>query len=132
MANATGGQVLDFKTNNIKNRPVGQTLEQYMYRGMPVDDIPGLGNKNGIPTIASARDIGNIGAGFEAAYHGLNWAQTRIGFDALQSIQDRGLSLEGETSQSAQRMGFRMGAAAYEAAHPWMSVGTLEKPFPAH
>jgi hypothetical protein len=127
MKNATGGGKYDFKTNGIKGVPAGEK-GQYMYRGMSVDGVPGLGGSGGLPTIASARDIGNIGAGFEAGSNGLNWAQARLGFDGLQSKQDGKLSLEGQTTQLAEKVGFNLGSSAYRAEHP--SVDTND--YPAH
>lgn len=35
--------------------------------------------------IASARDIGNLGAGYIAGKKGMPWGLARAGFDALQS-----------------------------------------------
>ena len=60
---------------------------------------------------ASARDIGNYGAGYIAGRAGMNWKTARIGFDALESFQNSRLSSEGMTTQKAERMGYEAGAA---------------------
>lgn len=130
MKNATGGQPLDFKTNGIADRSKGQSATEYMYRGMPIDDVKGLVNKSGVPTIASARDIGNVGAGYVAGDNGLTWGQARVGFDALQSYQEGKPATEGMTTQLAQRIGFHLGAENYANDHPWSSP--TENPYPAH
>ena len=95
--NATGGKEYDFKTNGIQGIPKSER-EQYEYRGMPVNDVPGLSDKSGVPVIATARDIGNAGAGYVSGNNGLTWEQARLGFDGLQSKQDGKFSLEGPTT----------------------------------
>jgi hypothetical protein len=63
---------------------------------------------------ASARDIGNIAAGYVAGVNGIPWVLARSAFDGLQTRQD-GKSLfgpwskEGKTSQNAQKYGWRHG-----------------------
>jgi RHS repeat-associated protein len=132
MLNARGRQYYDFKTNGIADRPKGESLTQYMYRGMPVDGVQGLENKDGLHTIASARDIGNVGAGYMAGNNGLNWSQARMGFDGLQSIQDRKfVAIEGQTTQLAERIGFNLGIENYKVEHPWSSlISPTDNPFP--
>src|SRR5699024_10860205 len=61
MLNATGGEVYDFKTRGINERPENVSRTQYAYRGMPL---------NG--KIASARDVGNYAAGYIAGKNGLS------------------------------------------------------------
>jgi hypothetical protein len=96
MPNATGGKDYDFKTNNMPSRLTRQAREQYTYRGMPFEG-----------KIASARDIGNFGAGAVAASNSLNWSGARTGFDGLQKWQDKSMfSVEGKPTQLAQRAGF--------------------------
>lgn len=112
---AKGGEALDFKTNGIESRSKDQTAGQYMYRGMPVDDVAGLGDNSTIPTIATARDIGNIGAGYVAGDNGLSWAQARLGFDLLESKQQGKIAVEGQTTQQAQRIGYNLGIESYKA-----------------
>lgn len=117
--NATGGKEYDFKTNEIQDRPKGESVTQYEYRGMPVNGVAGLGDKSDVPIIATARDIGNVGAGYVAGDNGLTWAQARVGFDGLQSKQDGKFSLEGPTTQFAERAGYNLGIKNYVATHPW-------------
>lgn len=119
--NATGGKEYDFKTNGIQDRPKGESVTQYEYRGMPVNDVAGLGDKAGVPIIATARDIGNAGAGYVAGDNGLTWAQARLGFDGLQSKQDGKFSLEGPTTQLSERAGYNLGIKNYVNTHPWQT-----------
>ncbi|MGY6744903.1 MAG: RHS repeat-associated core domain-containing protein [Cecembia sp.] len=100
MANATGGKDLDFKTRGIDQREAGTTETQHMYRGSKTKD----------GSFGSARDFGNMGAGIVAARKGLSWGVARLGFDALQSIQERGIATEGVPTQSAQKVGFSIGS----------------------
>jgi RHS repeat-associated protein len=131
ISNAKGGEPLDFKTNGIADRPKEQSADQYMYRGMPVDDVKGLTDKSAVPTIASARDIGNIGAGYVAGSNGLTWAQTRLGFDILESKQQGGIAVEGPTTQAAQKTGYNLGIQHYKAKHPFRySINPPDRPFP--
>ena len=133
MKNATGGEKYDFKKTGISDRPKGVSAEQYMYRSMPVTDVKGLAANSGVPTIATARDIGNVAAGYEAGVNGLNWAQARLGFDLLQSKQEGGIAVEGPTTQFAQKAGFDLGVAQYKIDHPWKStVSPTDQPFPPH
>jgi len=41
------------------------TDDQYKYRGIPIDSVSGFINGNGLLTIASVKDIENIGAGYK-------------------------------------------------------------------
>jgi RHS repeat-associated protein len=132
MKNGTGGKIFDFKTNGIKGIPANERT-QYMYRGMSVDGVAGLSNNNGSPTIASARDIGNVGAGYVAGDNGFNWAQSRLGFDGLQSIQQGKIAVEGTTTQLAEKIGFDLGAKSYQSKFPWSSaIYPTDNPFPVH
>ena len=99
IANAKGGEPLDFKTRDIENRPAGTSREQYQYRG----SVTSSGK------IGSARDFGNIGAGIVAGRNGLGWGDARLGFDGLQSIQEGRLATEGVPTQKAQRLDFNIG-----------------------
>ncbi|HEX2847071.1 MAG TPA: RHS repeat-associated core domain-containing protein, partial [Chitinophagaceae bacterium] len=131
ISNAKGGEPLDFKTNGIADRPKEQSADQYMYRGMPVDDVKGLTDKSAVPTIASARDIGNIGAGYVAGSNGLTWAQARLGFDILESKQQGGIAVEGPTTQAAQKAGYNLGIQHYKSKHPFRySINPPDRPFP--
>lgn len=81
------------------------TMDQYKYRGMPFKDA------GTDIAYASARDIGNYVAGYIAGRVGMNWKTARMGFDALESAQNRRLSSEGMTTQKAERMGYEAGAS---------------------
>lgn len=127
--NAYGGQALDFKKQGAV--PEGQTLDQHQYRGMPVDGVPGLGDKSGLPTIATARDVGNVAAGYVAGNTGMNWGQARLGFDGLQSFQDKKISREGLTTTLAQTIGYKMGVENFTKEHPFKaSISPPAAPFP--
>jgi RHS repeat-associated protein len=131
--NAKGGEKYDFKTNGIAGIPKGESATQYQYRGMPVDGVKGLENGTGVPTIATARDIGNIGAGYVAADNGIPWGATRAAFDALQSKQEGKPAIEGATSQLAQKVGFNLGVVDYQQNHPLSyDLNPFDSPFPAH
>jgi len=105
MGNAKGNEKYDFKTRGIDTKGE-MSNEQYHYRGMPFED-----------KIASARDIGNYGAGFVAGKNVIPWFASRLAFDALeshQSIQRKGgLKTEGQPSQQAQRAGHNAGYQSY-------------------
>jgi RHS repeat-associated protein len=108
MNNAKGGQKYDFKStgpngevNWMKGNVAQGDQAAYTYRGGTVDGVPGLSGGDGLPTIASARDIGNIGAGFVAGSNGMSWSDARLGFDALQSKQQGQIAVEGQPTQMA-------------------------------
>ncbi len=92
--NAQNGGKYDFKTQGDANN----------YRGMPLGVT-----KKGIPIYTSARDIGNIAAGYIAAINGLPWFDSRICFDGYQSLVKGGLAIEGISSQNAQFYGWTAG-----------------------
>jgi hypothetical protein len=114
MWNATGGKIYDFKERGIENRPKGMTEIQYRYRGMPIKESDGSGYR----VYTSARDVGNIAAGYMAGRKGLLWEEARFGFDGLETLQHfPGLwETEGLPTQQAQRIGFDNGSAIY-----WMN-----------
>ena len=100
--NANTYQLYDFKNSN-------GTIEksddkQNMYRGMPI-----CVNQNGEIVYSSARDIGNMAAGYIAGSNGISWGATRIVFDGLQSKQSKRLTIEGISSRNAQYLGWCMG-----------------------
>jgi len=135
MANATRGKRYDFKRQDIEgNIAPGQTELQYMYRAMPIDGITGLKrSENELPTIATARDIGNVAAGFVAGDNGLNWQQARLGFDLLQSYQRRTIEVEIPTTQFAERLGHNLGLEHYAKKHPINNfLSSPSHPFPPH
>lgn len=78
------------------------------YRGMPITNIEFTFDV--LTTYSSAKDIGNMAAGYIAGKKGLTWEQARCGFDGLQKLQDGNFkSVEKASSQNAQRYGFTMG-----------------------
>ena len=86
--NAKGTEYYDFKTTNATSQQIYCNVLDF-YRGMPV------GSYNKLPVFASARDVGNIAAGYMAASKGISWRNARyFGFDALQTSQKFG---KGET-----------------------------------
>jgi hypothetical protein len=97
-SSAKNGERYDFKSwggNNERNH----------HRGMPIK------NSDGNTVYASARDVGNYGAGYVVGKNGLTWKEARLGFDSFQSFKDGSLSqgkwsIEGNVSQSAQGRGF--------------------------
>ena len=102
-AHALPGGILDFKATDgsfaIKYKGKDQ------YRGMPIGTT-----KSGQVIISSARDIGNIAAGYEAGSHRLSWNTTRLFFDGLQKIQDKNIeSRESISSVNAQKYGWEIG-----------------------
>ncbi|MFY7815530.1 MAG: RHS repeat-associated core domain-containing protein, partial [Chryseobacterium taeanense] len=124
MANGKGGEKYDFKTNGpngeaggADQRPEGMTLQQYTYRGVLFSLDTGNKTDN-VAVIASARDIGNFGAGYIAGNNGLSWGMARLGFDALQSKQEGKLATEGQTTQQAQKVGFNVGRQVWINNHP--------------
>ncbi len=93
--NARNFEKYDFKTTNGNDTPDPNLSP---YRGMPFGK-----DANGNQIYTSARDIGNIGAGYISGIKGLPWIIHRIGCDAYQ----RGR--EGKSSVNAQRYGWEMG-----------------------
>ena len=97
---------LDFKrTNGVLAK---HSVNADPYRGM----VLGYSN-NALPIISSARDVGNMAAGYEAGINGLEWSTTRLFFDTLESFQQRDFTKEIESSQNAQRYGWENGRKKY-------------------
>jgi len=119
MPNATGGKHYDFKARGRKELPV-KDWDKHHYRGMlfqGVDNIPG--NEKGTTVFASARDIGNVGAGYVAGSNGWNWSNTRTAFDALQKWQQKNpFAVEGKPSQYAQKIGHNAGYNIWAQKNP--------------
>ena len=98
---ARNNHPLDFKVTN----GTGELLKKSeFYRGMSIGET-----KDGKNLITSARDIGNITAGYVAAYNGLSYAEARIGFDGYQSITNDKIQLEGISTRNAELYGFNWG-----------------------
>ena len=103
MDNAKGGQKYDFKRTNGTNKVLYTDNGSY-YRGMPVQT-----QKDGTKVYTSARDVGNIAAGYIAGLYGVPWEMARKQFDALESQQKGYPTVEGISSQNAQRVGWNTG-----------------------
>lgn len=106
--NAYSGQLFDFKRTNgtrLISDDYGPKDDIGKYRGMPLyDDI-----ESGLSVYVSARDVGNIVAGYVAGYNGIPWVTTRLSFDALQSLQEKNLAKEDMGSQQPQIYGYGIG-----------------------
>lgn len=74
-----------------------------IYRGMPLGR-----SEDGQQIYTSARDIGNIAAGYIAGINGLSWTVARLGFDGYQSFSDKKISFEGISTSNAQWVGYNM------------------------
>ena len=46
---------------------------------------------------------------------GLSWGESRLGFDTLQSIQERGFSTESSSTQLAEKEGWNKGVNYFNA-----------------
>jgi hypothetical protein len=95
MANASLGEKYDFKSIGAGNR-TGAAYETYVYRGT------NIGTKDGIPVYTSARDVGNIAAGYVAGSNGISWKEARIAFDFKQG------GIEGRSTRNAEYWGWKM------------------------
>ena len=95
MMNARNNKPYDFKVTNGTNGPI-EGID--IYRGMPV----GVNGK-GQTIYTSARDIGNIAAGYVAGVNGMSWEASRIAFDLYQG------GMEGKSTKNAERYGWTMG-----------------------
>jgi RHS repeat-associated protein len=95
MGKAMNGQEYDFK--------------QYgdPYRGMPA---PFMGGQT---TIASARDIGNYGAGYKAGMKGLSPIITFLGFTLYDCKQNGRIGIEPKGSRVPQWIGYKNGIKQY-------------------
>lgn len=118
---ATGGGKYDFKRTNGTNGVLFNTSEEF-YRGMPINFE---GSDPNLPVFASARDVGNMGAGIVSARNGTSWFSTRLAFDALEIKQKHGFwktfwlypvflyESESSSTQFAERLGWRIGRDIY-------------------
>jgi RHS repeat-associated protein len=104
---ATTCEPLDFKRRGQESRGVLSEI-QHWYRGSLTAD----------GSIASARDFGNLAAGFFAGKNGFPWFETIIAFNLLEIQQDIGKGLwpsfsEPPGTRKAQRIGYEMGVQIY-------------------
>lgn len=129
IGNAKGNEPLDFKNRGINDRDQNTTVAQYQYRGMSF---------NG--KVASARDVGNYGAGYVAGSHGLGWSTSRFGFDALQTKQEKGIwntilyypfnrVNEGQPTQRAERAGHTDGERVFNISRKFKNALTVPSNF---
>ncbi len=115
MYNGTAGKKYDFKRTGNGDATVYHTEEDY-YRGMPIMD-----KVNNQRIYASARDVGNVGAGIVAGYNGMHWDEARAGFDGLETYQSYSetgtLKWKTETAstQYGQRVGMELGEKLLKA-----------------
>ena len=92
-------------TNGIAKEPIPDIDP---YRGMPI-------SFGGDSYYASARDIGNIAAGYIGGINGLGWLLLRLGADGYQSIMTSRkknaltIDFEGHSTTSAQMIGWKKG-----------------------
>ncbi len=93
--NARHGMPYDFKVSNGSGEHIGDDMH---YRGMPI----GI-NGDGQTIFSSARDIGNIAAGYIAAANGMTWEMSRMAFNIYQG------GIEGISTRNAEFYGWRMG-----------------------
>ena len=124
MDNAKTGQRYDFKVTNGTNIWLYDKVDDY-YRGMPLGK-----NNKGNMIYSSARDIGNIAAGYVAGVHAVPWKMARKEFDKLESTQKGFSSVEGISSQNAQRVGWEIGHSKAPAGlipRLWRSRAAIKK-----
>lgn len=123
MMNATGGEKYDFKKKGLADQPKGTDMLVYEARGMSGDGITGMSNNSGVPLILTARDVGNIAAGYVAGENGFTWGQSRVALDGLETAQQVkqghwAWTKEESATQGAQRVGFDFGTQVYNREHP--------------
>jgi hypothetical protein len=102
MANAGNGGKYAFKVTNGTDKPIAGID---IYRGMPIGKTG-----NGQTIFSSARDIGNIAAGYVAGANGMSWDASRIAFDAYQSKVNGRPSIESISTRNAEYYGWRIGS----------------------
>jgi RHS repeat-associated protein len=101
--NAGNNEKFDFKSTNGTDK-VKFTSHQDYYRGMPI-----MGKVNDQTVFASARDVGNILAGYVAGADGQTPLFTRIGFDLYQSYRAGVITAEHRSTQAPQAIGYAIG-----------------------
>lgn len=114
MMNARNNKPYDLKVTNGTNTPI-EGID--IYRGMPIGK-----NGKGQTIFTSARDIGNIVAGYIAGANGMSWEASRTAFDAYQH------GIEGLSTRNAERYGWTMGynntSFNKKMNNLWKSVGS--------
>ena len=102
--NAFNGNKYDFKVTNGTERKIYKSVIEF-YRGMPVK------TKKGQTFYTSARDIGNIMAGYKAGASGLDWSAVADAFDRYESRSFSIKKHEGFSTRNAEMYGFMLGRA---------------------
>jgi hypothetical protein len=97
MANASLGEKYDFKSIGVSGNMTEYEKIQHYYRGT------NIGTKDGVPVYTSARDVGNIAAGYVAGSNGVSWKESRVAFDLKQG------GFEGLSTRNAEYWGWKMG-----------------------
>ena len=105
MLNARNGEPYDFK---VTNGTEGAIDGIDIYRGMPI-----MTDEKGVTTYTSARDVGNMMAGYVAGRKGLPWVIARLGFDGYQSRNKFFWTPEGKSTKNAQKVGWKQGRRTY-------------------
>ena len=100
MLKARYGHKYDFKLTNGGNTA---TTAGSIYRGLPI-----LRSTDGVQFYGSARDVGNIVAGYYAAAYGFTWEEAREAFDAYNKEPEPFVSVY------AQRFGYNWGSSLPE------------------
>lgn len=108
MLNARTNHPYDFKVTNGTEHPIPGID---IYRGMPIG-VTGTGQR----VITSARDVGNIAAGYIAGVNGMSWIASRIAFDGYQG------GIEGISTRNAEYYGWRIG---YNNSTPSQKMSNL-------
>ncbi len=122
MEKATGRKPLDFKRTNGSEKVIYDDKKDHrqminFYRGMPLNL---KGPDETLPVYASARDVGNIAAGFMAGSRDIPWLAARFAFDKLQTNQDKEAGkdiiwfFECATTKYAERLGYRIGSECFK------------------
>jgi hypothetical protein len=116
--NATSDEIYDFKSQSPLN---GITKDQRNNRSMPINGTIFVPYYSEIPVIATARDIGNLSAGYVAEINGLPWGMTDIGFNIYNlasKIQTNNLQLtESPVTKIPEKMGWDTAYQQYVNEH---------------
>ena len=107
---AQSGFPYDFKSNGYKDNQQLFTADQWNNRSMPINGTIFVPYYSEIPVIATARDIGNLSAGYVAGENGFSWQTTRTLFDGYNSAsKPNGQKIEQPVSQIPQQIGWGLG-----------------------
>ena len=110
MARALPQNSLDFKDRGFTGDRDAWAYNDHIMRGMPLGGVKNLPDeKSPVLTFSSAREIGNIAAGYIAGIKGFSWESSRDAFDALEG------GSEPFPTQNGQHLGFKVGSAIFES-----------------